>query len=393
MSSGGRTYTKYTASLSRDFYFNVFHKVHLNGAWFGGSDLDRFAKYQFGMFDNTRIHGVPASGVRYSALAMARGSYSFNIFEQYRLDLFVEQAWGLDRPLDPTWQPIFGFGVAVNVRAPKNTILRIDAGKSRLPARYRNVGSCDAAGAPVEAARMTTLRADMHVHTCHSKENRNMPFLRSRDCYSRPEEVYRVAKARGMDLVAITDHDTIDGALELLDRQPGRHGHHRRRGSVVPVAGRRPRRAPGRLRDDRGAARRRAAAAAQRVRRGGAAARGATSFSRSIICSISIDQPTPLDAYLRLLDAVPALEVRNGAMLAEHNRLIERIAARWRPARRGAAGGGGGSDAHTLRRVGTTWTEAPGRDRDEFLRSVRDGRGRPAGATARCSRSPPTPTA
>jgi hypothetical protein len=72
---------------------------------------------------------------------MARGSYSLNIFEQYRLDLFVEQAWGFDRPLDPTWQPISGFGVAVNVRAPKNTILRIDAGKSRLPARYRNVGS------------------------------------------------------------------------------------------------------------------------------------------------------------------------------------------------------------------------------------------------------------
>ena len=89
-----RTYTKYTASLSRDFYFNAFQKLHLNTAWFGGRDLDRFSKYQFGLFDDTRIHGVPASGVRFGELAMARGSYSFNIFEQYRLDLFVEQAWG-----------------------------------------------------------------------------------------------------------------------------------------------------------------------------------------------------------------------------------------------------------------------------------------------------------
>ena len=48
------------------------------------------------MFDDTRIHGVPASGVRFGELAMARGSYSFNIFEQYRLDLFLEQAWGRD---------------------------------------------------------------------------------------------------------------------------------------------------------------------------------------------------------------------------------------------------------------------------------------------------------
>ena len=48
---------------------------------------------------------------------------------------------GLRSAAGSDWQPISGFGVAVNVRAPKNTILRIDAGKSRLPARYRNVGS------------------------------------------------------------------------------------------------------------------------------------------------------------------------------------------------------------------------------------------------------------
>jgi len=139
--SSGATYVKYGASVSRDFYFNVFHKVHLNGAWFGGRDLDRFAKYQFGMFDDTRIHGVPASGARFEELGMLRGSYSFNILEQYRLDLFLEQAWGRDRVLDPAWQPITGIGAAVNLRAPWGTILRVDAGKSFLPDRYRGIGS------------------------------------------------------------------------------------------------------------------------------------------------------------------------------------------------------------------------------------------------------------
>lgn len=135
------TYVKYSASVSRDFYFNVFHKIHLNGAWFGGRDLDRFAKYQFGMFDDTRIHGVPASGVRFEELGMVRGSYSFNIFEQYRLDVFVEQAWGRDKVLDPTWQPITGIGAALNLRAPWSTILRVDGGKSFLPERYEGIGS------------------------------------------------------------------------------------------------------------------------------------------------------------------------------------------------------------------------------------------------------------
>jgi hypothetical protein len=135
------TYVKYSASLSRDLYFKVFHKLHLNGAWFGGARLDRFGKYQFGMFDDTRIHGVPASGVRFGELAVARGAYSFNIFEQYRLDLFLEHAWGQDRAFDDDWQGITGIGAAVNLRAPWNTILRADVGKSFLPERYRDVGS------------------------------------------------------------------------------------------------------------------------------------------------------------------------------------------------------------------------------------------------------------
>ena len=64
------------------------------------------------------------------------------------------------------------------------------------------------------------MRADLHVHTHHSTVNRTLPFLRSRDCYSRPFDVYLTAKSRGMDLVAITDHDSIDGALELLEQLP-----------------------------------------------------------------------------------------------------------------------------------------------------------------------------
>ena len=38
-----------------------------------------------------------------------------------------------------------------------------------------------------------------------------------------------------------------------------------------------------------------------------------------------------------------------------------------------------GSDAHTLRRVGRTWTSAPGRTREEFIESLRLGLGTPGG--------------
>src|SRR5437667_12827481 len=65
-----------------------------------------------------------------------------------------------------------------------------------------------------------TLRADMHVHSYHSGYSGQLPFLRARDCYSAPEAVYAAAKSRGMDVVTITDHDSIDGCLAFLERHP-----------------------------------------------------------------------------------------------------------------------------------------------------------------------------
>jgi predicted metal-dependent phosphoesterase TrpH len=223
------------------------------------------------------------------------------------------------------------------------------------------------------------LRADLHVHTCHSKQSGTLPFLRSRDCYSTPDAVYRVAKARGMDLVAITDHDSIDGALELLDARPdaadvivgeevscwfpdgnievhfGVYGMtealHREiqplRRNVFEVAAR--------LRD------------------------ADVFFALNHLLHFYRGQ-TPLDSYLRLLDEVPALEVRNGTMIEAHNLLIEALVRDWRAPGGARMAAVAGSDAHTLRRVGRTWTSAPGETREEFLESLRTGLGEPGGA-------------
>ena len=136
-----RTYTRYSLNLSRDFYLTPIQKLHFNGAYFGGSRLDRFSRYQFGLFDDTRIHGVPASGVRFDDLAMWRGSYTFDILETYRVDLFLERAWGRDLSASRDWQPITGIGAALNLRAPFNTILRMDVGHAWLPPEYRGIGS------------------------------------------------------------------------------------------------------------------------------------------------------------------------------------------------------------------------------------------------------------
>ena len=65
-----------------------------------------------------------------------------------------------------------------------------------------------------------TSRVDMHCHSTASQLSR-LGVQRSLglpECATPPPEVYELAKRRGMDFVTITDHDTIDGCLELADR-------------------------------------------------------------------------------------------------------------------------------------------------------------------------------
>lgn len=218
------------------------------------------------------------------------------------------------------------------------------------------------------------MRADLHVHTRASSQSGSLRFLRSRDCYSSPFDVYRTARARGMDVVTFTDHDSLDGCLAFLNRYPdstdficaeevscrfpdgdievhlGVYGMtealHRDlqplRGNVFDVI---------------------------------ACLRQADAFFALNHLLHFYRGQAPLEAYLQLLSLMPALEVRNGAMLASHNAFIEQYAGAppgWIPI--------GGSDAHTLRRVGRTWTEVFGAtDAEGFLRGLRAGRCRPGG--------------
>jgi glycosyltransferase involved in cell wall biosynthesis len=61
------------------------------------------------------------------------------------------------------------------------------------------------------------MRGDLHVHSKYSKRPSQW-FLQKIGCpesFTEPLELYRIARNRGMSLVTITDHNRIDGALEI----------------------------------------------------------------------------------------------------------------------------------------------------------------------------------
>ncbi len=60
------------------------------------------------------------------------------------------------------------------------------------------------------------VRVDLHCHSTASAAGRRALALP--ECVSPPEEVYELAKRRGMDFVTITDHNTIAGVEQIADR-------------------------------------------------------------------------------------------------------------------------------------------------------------------------------
>jgi glycosyltransferase involved in cell wall biosynthesis len=60
-------------------------------------------------------------------------------------------------------------------------------------------------------------KADLHVHSCHSRRPSSW-VLKKIGCgesYTEPIDLHRTLKKQGMDVVTITDHNTINGCLEI----------------------------------------------------------------------------------------------------------------------------------------------------------------------------------
>jgi len=224
------------------------------------------------------------------------------------------------------------------------------------------------------------MRVDLHVHTRHSVLD-TLPALGARDCYSEPREVYRRARARGMDLVTFTDHDTIGGCLELLsdlgaladffisEEVSTRDPHSGCRFHIgvygIDEAGHQEIQY---LRED------------VRELLEYLSEKGVP-VSLNHLGSSLVGGRTDLAALVDLLSSFPLLETLNGAQRASSNGLADRLAEHVKG--RGChVGKTGGSDAHTPHRVGWAWTEAEAQDRESFLEALRSRQTTPGGASS-----------
>ncbi len=208
-------------------------------------------------------------------------------------------------------------------------------------------------------------RVDMHCHSTASQESR-LGVQRAAglpECATPPEEVYALAKRRGMDFVTITDHDTIAGVLEISGRRDvfvSEELTARFRGEpqAVHVL------CYGITPEDH---------AWLQAHSGDVELCAGYMHERDITCALAHPYYTvaaPLTARhrRRLAELFPIWEIRNGARAPELNS----PAATYVVTR--DAIGIGGSDDHAGVDIGRTFTEAPrSRTPAEFLSHLRAG--------------------
>jgi predicted metal-dependent phosphoesterase TrpH len=213
------------------------------------------------------------------------------------------------------------------------------------------------------------MKCDMHIHTKFSGPC-TTPLVGKiwQESYSEPEAVYSILRRRGMDLITLTDHDSITGAEklrgradffvseELTCRMPSgaevhvgvyditerQHVHlQQRRNDLVALLMY--------LTENR------------------------LFFSVNHVFS-SLTGRREADDYAWFRDYFPAIESRNGHMLAGQNEDSQELARQWRKIEIG------GSDAHVSASAATAYTEVPGaRNKEEFFAGLRAGKGRAAG--------------
>jgi len=215
------------------------------------------------------------------------------------------------------------------------------------------------------------MKCDLHIHSRFSGPS-TLPVLKAfcLESYSEPGEVYDVLKRRGMDIVTLTDHDSLEGcealrrhadffaSEEVTCRMPSgteahvgvydlterQHVEIQRRANDLPAL-------------------------------------LAYVGEEELFCSVNhIFSPLTgrrnEEDFRWFVDSFPAFETLNGHMLPETNRHAARLARRTEKVALG------GSDAHTTSAAAAAYTEVPGAaNKEEFLGGLRRGTCRVRGSS------------
>ncbi|MCB1034361.1 MAG: hypothetical protein KDD47_11075, partial [Acidobacteria bacterium] len=121
-------YTLWNVAVAKTWWLPKFQKISTELEYLDGRNLDRFSKYQFGYFADSRTHGYQGDRVRAEDALAAHLSYGFEVGELLRLQAIGDVALANDAESGLEDELLAGFGIEGNFLGPWQTIVNLDLG-------------------------------------------------------------------------------------------------------------------------------------------------------------------------------------------------------------------------------------------------------------------------
>lgn len=123
-------YLRWKASLAKTWWMPKFMQFSAQVEYLGGEDLDRFSKYDFGIFGDSSVSGYPGGFVRAEEAWGTHLEYGINVGDAFKLELEGDAMWATDEATGLDNELLAGVGLEGSFIGPWSTLMNFEIGQA-----------------------------------------------------------------------------------------------------------------------------------------------------------------------------------------------------------------------------------------------------------------------
>lgn len=121
-------FSRWQISVAKTWWLPKFRKIGIELEHLGGENLDRFSKYDFGLFGDADVAGYPNGLIKAEEVNGLHLNYGINIGNAVRVEIEGDAVWATDELFDLDNELLAGIGFEGTVPGPWGTLLNFEVG-------------------------------------------------------------------------------------------------------------------------------------------------------------------------------------------------------------------------------------------------------------------------
>jgi len=123
-------YVRWQVTLAKTFWLPKFRKFGVELEYLDGQDLDRFSRYDFGIFGDSSVAGYPSGLVRAERAEGLHVNYGINVGELFRVELEGDAVWATNEDTGLDREFLGGIGLEGTLTLPWQVLVNFEIGQA-----------------------------------------------------------------------------------------------------------------------------------------------------------------------------------------------------------------------------------------------------------------------